>query len=385
MRLAWILPRYGSRVLGGAEAHAQAIIKQLSHRHHFIEVWTTCALSVYDWKNELRDGVDQQDGIIVRRFLMDESAQVNFWVDPLTVGNQYLWIETLPHSSALCEHIRSHGDEFDLLIFMPYSAGTTYHGACIFPRKSIIWTCLHDELQAYLPPTQDLLRSVAGLILNSKAEERFLKEVLGVRTVATAIVGMCFEMVPGDAEAFRRAYPWLPPNLIIYAGRWSSDKNVDVLIQYYTWYQSRRKNKQLGLVLLGDGPLGKFEYPGVFKLGFVDEQMKRNALAACNLLCQPSQAESFSIVLMEAWIQGKPVLVNEHCAVTLEHVRASNGGLYFADYSDFEGAVDYLLSHPEQAKQMGENGRRYVAQEYNVEKVMNRMEEILQQWFRSRR
>jgi glycosyltransferase involved in cell wall biosynthesis len=380
MRLAWVLPRYGSRVLGGAEAHARAIIEQLSRRGHFIEVWTTCALSVYSWENELSEGVEQEGAVTIRRFPIDVGGRINFWADPFTVGNQYLWIETLPHSSALCEHIQSRANEFDLLMFMPYSAGTTYHGARIFPRKSIIWTCLHDELQAYLLPTRDLLQSVAGLILNCRAEQEFLQRVLRIQNQATAIVGMYFEMASGDAAAFRRAYPWLPSNFIIYAGRWESGKNVDVLIQYYLWYQSRRKNEQLGLVLLGDGPLGKFEYPGVFKLGFVDEQTKRNALAACSFLCQPSLAESFSIVLMEAWMQGKPVLVNQHCAVTLEHVRTSNGGLYFADYSDFEGAVDYLLTHPVEAKQMGENGRRYVAREYNVEIVMNRMEEALKQW-----
>jgi glycosyltransferase involved in cell wall biosynthesis len=222
-----------------------------------------------------------------------------------------------------------------------------------------------------------MLASACGLVLNCQAEQDFIEHSLGIRHPNTAVVGMGFEMTPGDATAFRRAFPHLPQQLLVYAGRWESGKNLDVLIQYYLWYQTRRRNEQLGLLLLGEGPLGRHDYPGVYKLGFVDDETKRNAIAASAVLCQPSLAESLSIVLMEAWIQGLPALVNERCAVLLDHVRTSNGGLYFADYSDFEGALDYLLAHPQHARQMGQNGRAYVAREYNIPTVMGRMEKAL--------
>jgi glycosyltransferase involved in cell wall biosynthesis len=377
MRIAWILPRYGPLVLGGAEAHARAVINQLVVRGYTIEVWTTCLRSLSYLRNELPIGIDRVDGVTVRRFPIDTNFQINLWTDPLTPGNQYLWARMSPHSTQLCDHIVRHAAEFDLLLFMPYSAGTTYHGAQLFPRKSVIWTCLHDEVQAYLQPTRDLLAGVCGLVLNCQAEQDFLEHSLGIRHPNTAIVGMGFEMTPGDAAAFRHAFPNLPQQLVTYAGRWELGKNLHVLIQYYRWYQNRRSNEQLGLLLLGEGPLGQHDYPGVYKLGFVDDATKRNAMAASAVLCQPSLAESLSIVLMEAWVQGVPALVNERCAVLLDHVRRSNGGLYFADYSDFEGALDYLLAHPQHAHQMGQNGQAYVAREYNIPTVIGRMEQVL--------
>jgi glycosyltransferase involved in cell wall biosynthesis len=379
MRLAWILPRYGPHVLGGAETHARVIIEQLARRGHTLEVWTTCARDIYTWANELPAGVEDHHGIVVRRFAVDAPRQVNIWTDSLTANSQYMWAEGLPHSPQMEDHIRRHGETFDLLLFMPYSAGTTYHGARLLPRRSVVWTCLHDELHAYLAPTRDLLSRVAGLVLNCEAEQHFIEQQLRIKHPATAVVGMGFDSIAGDAAAARRGFPQLPPRFVVYAGRLEPGKNVDVLIQYYRRYHSRRGN-DLGLVLLGDGPLGRQDHAGLYALGFVDESSKRNLLAASTFLCQPSLTESFSIVLMESWLQARPVLVHEQCAVTLSHARAAAGGLYFADYADFEGAADYFLAHPAEADQMGRNGRNYVERYYSHAVVMDRMETALQRW-----
>ena len=55
-------------------------------------------------------------------------------------------------------------------------------------------------------------------------------------------------------------------------------------------------------------------------------------MAAASLLCQPSHNESFSLVIMESWLCGRPVLVSSQCAVTKDFAKRSNGGLYFKDY-----------------------------------------------------
>jgi glycosyltransferase involved in cell wall biosynthesis len=150
-------------------------------------------------------------------------------------------------------------------------------------------------------------------------------------------------------------------------------------MRYFDEYRSRH-NRQLSLVLIGDGPLAARNRPGVITLGFVDEATKRNALAAAAFLCQPSLNESFAIVLMEAWAQRKPVLIHEHCPVTITHVRKSQGGLYFANYDDFEGAVEYLLTHCSQASEMGENGHEYVRRNYNWQAILDRLERSLSTW-----
>ena len=104
--------------------------------------------------------------------------------------------------------------------------------------------------------------------------------------------------------------------------------------------------------------------PYVDDLGFVDVQDKYDACAAAVLLCQPSKNESFSLVIMESWLCGRPVLVHAGCPVTRNFASESNGGLYFDNYFEFEGTVRYLLDHPAIADQMGKNGGRYVREHF---------------------
>ena len=110
----------------------------------------------------------------------------------------------------------------------------------------------------------------------------------------------------------------------------------------------------------------------ILDLGFVDKQDKYDAYAAAEMLCQPSKNESFSIVIMESWLCKRPVLVHEMCEVTKSFVIQTNGGLYFDSYFEFEGAVNYIVSHPEVALQMGENGCAFVNDNFSWDKIMEK-------------
>jgi glycosyltransferase involved in cell wall biosynthesis len=83
---------------------------------------------------------------------------------------------------------------------------------------------------------------------------------------------------------------------------------------------------------------------------------------------------------MESWLAGRPVLVPEECDVTREHVRRSKGGLYFYSADEFGGALDWLLDNSKMASQMGQNGRRYVLENYTWTAVAQRFERILSRW-----
>ena len=104
----------------------------------------------------------------------------------------------------------------------------------------------------------------------------------------------------------------------------------------------------------------------------VDKQDKYDACAAALTLCQPSVHESFSIVIMESWLCGRPVLVHEACPVTRNFASESNGGLYFGSYFEFEGCTDYLLSHADTASAMGQNGRKYVLENFDWDVIVQK-------------
>ncbi len=263
MRLAYVVPRYGPQILGGAETLARTTAEHLVQHGHYVEVWTTCAQNPYTHVNEYPAGIEQHNGITVRRFPAQIHRQFNPWVEPLTRENQYLWVDSLLHSPQLYDYIADHNDAFDFLVFIPYVAGTTYYGARICPQKSIVWTCVHDEWPAYLAPTRELLSDVAGIILNSQAEKEFLEKTLRIRHPDRMVAGTGVDVVGGDASTFRQAYPHVPEQFFVYAGRLDEGKNVHELLRYYSEYQSRH-DPHPGLVLLGEGPLGEEEHPGVY-------------------------------------------------------------------------------------------------------------------------
>ena len=107
----------------------------------------------------------------------------------------------------------------------------------------------------------------------------------------------------------------------------------------------------------------------VIDLGDVGAQERHDAYAAADLFVQPSLHESFSIVLMEAWLQGTPALVHADCAVTRGFAEASGGGLHFRSFGEFAAALDMLLPDPALRHELGQRGRAFVLANCRWEEV----------------
>jgi glycosyltransferase involved in cell wall biosynthesis len=69
---------------------------------------------------------------------------------------------------------------------------------------------------------------------------------------------------------------------------------------------------------------------------------------------------------------GIPVIVNAHCAATVEHCEDSAGGLSFASYAEFEVVLDLVLGDPRLRGVLGENGRRYVDANFRWPVIIDR-------------
>ena len=158
---------------------------------------------------------------------------------------------------------------------------------------------------------------------------------------------------------------------MLYAGRRETGKNIDLLIDYWRRYK-QRSSRAAKLVLIGPGDIGGQiqAVDGIIDLGFLAVQDKYDAFAAANIFCNPSVHESFSRSLMESWLTGTPAIVHADCAVTREHCQLSNGGLYFRDFEEFAAATDYLLDHKAASERMGQQGRRYVLDNFTWDVVL---------------
>ena len=90
-----------------------------------------------------------------------------------------------------------------------------------------------------------------------------------------------------------------------------------------------------------------------------------------------SRFESLSMVVLESLMMGRPVIVTGQCKVLKGHCVRSNAGLYFNGYGEFEGCVNWLLTHPEEYEVMRENGRRYVKENYCWERILDKFDELI--------
>jgi hypothetical protein len=78
----------------------------------------------------------------------------------------------------------------------------------------------------------------------------------------------------------------------------------------------------------------------------------------------PSYYESLSMVALEAWALGKPVLANGRCDVLKGQCIRSNAGLYYESYEEFVEALYSLESNGPLNSRLGRNGREFFRQHY---------------------
>ena len=84
---------------------------------------------------------------------------------------------------------------------------------------------------------------------------------------------------------------------------------------------------------------------------------------------------------MEAWLAEKPIIVNEKSTVLKGHCEKSNGGLYYSNFDEFEGCVNYLLEHEEERKLMANNGKNYVLKNFGWKKIVEKYSNFINNLF----
>jgi glycosyltransferase involved in cell wall biosynthesis len=381
MRLGFVVPRYGPEIVGGAETLARAFAEHLPRERFEVEVLTTCALDHHSWTNVLPAGDCEIDGVRVRRFPVSPRDVARFLEVQgrisagLRVGveEELAWAAGSVNSAELYRCLREEHRAYDALVFLPYLFGTTLLGTQIDPGRSLLVPCLHDEPFAYTRVVRRLFRSVRGFLFNSVPERALAERLFGVGAGAP-VVGVGFETRapdPAAAAAFRRR-SGLDGDYLLYFGRKEGGKNLPLLLDCYR--ACRGAGDGLGLVVAGDGRIDGEPIPGLVDLPRLDEDEKRAACAGALAVCQPSTNESFSIVLMEAWLAGRPALVHGACAVTRFHAREAGGGLWFESPREFAAEVDWLRTHRDEAAAIGRQGHDYVVANYGWDRVLARFE-----------
>ena len=349
--LGFVIPWYGDNIGGGAESLCRSLVKLLKASDHEVEVLTTCVREFRsDWNIDHHPpGVSIEGGVQVRRFpvrvrdteAFDAANRRLLDGQSLSPEQEELFFWNSINSPALYDYIEKHCRKY-LYFFIPYMFGTTCYGSMLCPERSILIPCLHNESYAYLEPVQRMFRGVRDIIFLSPEEEALARRLYGIRGNVGQLIGAPIDCSwTANAERFLNKYG--VSRFLLYAGRIDTGKKADLLIEYFHKYVTNHST-DLELVFIGGGTP---EVPGALSgrvraLGYLDLQDKYDCFAASLALCVPSVMESFSIVMMESWLAGRPVIVNAHCAATTDLCKRANGGLYFDDYQEFNEIVGYL-------------------------------------------
>jgi glycosyltransferase involved in cell wall biosynthesis len=420
MKVAFIVQRYGAEILGGSEYHCRLIAERLAPRHQ-VEVLTTCAADYITWKNEYPEGTDRVRGVTVRRFANARTRDIQAfnryseWIFNNAHGreDEVEWLRQQgPWCPALIEYLEKNQHQYDVLIFFTYLYAPTVLGARIAPHKTILVPTAHDEPAIHLDIYKELFSLPAGMAYNTDVERRFLTTHFSIRAVEEETVGCGVDLpqshphareVPapdrtasandeGEDDAppddsspayrphlahrgaiFRRRHRLHGP-FVLYGGRIDPGKGCEELIEYFSTYV--KENGDASLVLMGVKLMPLPEEPFIRFAGRLSDQERLQALEAATVVVVPSPYESLSLLALESFAVGTPVLANARSEVLVDHCHRSNAGLYYADRDEFTECLKLLVADHRLRAAMGRNGRHYVRQNYRWDVILAKYERM---------
>jgi len=389
MRLLYVTQRYGREVAGGAELHCRQFASRLAARGHHVEVLTTCARDYVTWADEYPPGTEDIDGVAVHRLPTASprdwrlfgplNARVTLGEKPVALHVQDEWMRFQgPDVPGLAPWLDGHGPAFDAVVFFTYLYNTTYTGLARVAGRvpSVLHPTAHDEPTLRLSVFDAVFHRPDAFAFSTE-EERALVEGRFRVARPSSVVGIGFDLdMAGDGDSFRRSHGLGDDPYLVVVGRVDPAKGSTELFDFFVTYKQRNPGP-LRLVVVGEPVDRPPPHPDVVVTGFVDDDVKRGAVDGALALVQPSYFESFSMVLAEAWAQGRPALVQGRCAVLEGHARRSGGAVAYRGYAEFEAAVDLVASEPTLAASLGGAGRRYVAANFAWDEVLERYERLL--------
>lgn len=384
-KIAFVVPRYGLEVNGGAELYCRQLAGKMKKTYD-VEIFTTCAVDNVTWKNEYRAGTGMVDGITVQRFpttrTRDITAFNHFSEYVLQIRDhsdkdEGKWIlDQGPVCPELLKTLWARRSEFRSVIFIGYLYYPEVKGLLMGFENPLFIPTAHDEAAIYLRCYEKTFAAAKGLIYLTREERDFAeKRFPFLKDKPAVVTGAGVELPNGKA-------PPLPEELrgadyVVYAGRIDKGKGCGELFDFFRRYKKERGG-ELKLALMGKPVMEVPQAEDIVDLGFVSEEMKFAVMAQAKALVLFSQFESLSMVVLESMAVGRPVLVNGKCLVLKGHCVRSNAGLWFENYPEFAATLDWLLTHPAEYAVMGENGKRYVAENYQWDKIVARIQGLIE-------
>lgn len=397
----------------GSERWLLAIARRLAADGHRVTVATTDGLRddfALNPHTPRVDAADQLDGIHIRRFAVSHlpgspstylavrygllPALAALPVQPARLHALSRWTPRVP---GLYDWLGRSRESFDLVLCANIVTDGIVDAAASAARRwgarfaLVPFTHLGAGLQPgddmvgrqyTLRHQRDLARRADRLLVMTEAERAFYL-AHGVRPAAVHVVGAGVDheaFLPGNADRSRRALGVSGP-IVTYLAPLHPHKGILQVADA----MERAWARGSGLTLVAAGtsyPRGQSRLDrlkalrpqSVRVLGRLEEAEKRDLLAAADVLAMPSRTDSFGIVFLEAWAQGRPVVGSTAWGMRDVIDEGSDGFLVpFGDGPALAEVLVRLSQDPGLCDRLGEQGSRKVRSHYLWDHVYERV------------
>lgn len=378
-KIVFVVQRYGEDVNGGAELHCRQLVERVQGKAD-LTVLTSCAKDHFSWRNEYEEGESNLNGVRVLRFPVDferdaaefEELSRRAFADKgdLDLGSEWMRAQG-PYSTALIDYVEQNSAEFDAIVFFTYLyAGTFFGMQKVHGSKVFLIPTAHDEEPIYLDIFKEVFERPDGVIFNSLEEKGFVEGRFG--DLPSIVTGAGVDFPDGydpDIDGFLKKYG--VSDYLLYIGRIEEGKGCGDLFENFLKYKKEYPS-DLKLVLIGKENMEIPDSKDIVSLGFLSDSDKFDSIYGSKFVVIPSRYESLSLILLEAFKCGKPVLVNGKSDVLKAHCLRSNGGLFYSDYFEFLESMNFLMNNQNLLMDLGENGRNYVEENYNWDDIVEK-------------
>ena len=388
-----------------------------------------------------REASPSDDSRTPTRATSRPSTRYSDWIFnyPHTRDDEMEWLRRQgPWCPPLLEYLERNHRSYDVLVFFTYLYAPTVLGLKVSPQRSILVPTAHDEPAIRLGIYREMFALPAAIAYNTETERRFLKGEFGTAARAEETVGCGVDLPPtaplvipdrpsqggrpgregrgqdrgrrGEApqargavveapaetdpddtddetglntprfrsgrrgERFRRRHK-LYGNVALFGGRIDPGKGCEELFEYFTAY--REQGGDASLALMGIKLMAIPEVPYVRFAGQLSDEERVDALESATVIVVPSPFESLSLLALESFAVGTPVLANGRSDVLVDHCRLSNAGLYYENRDEFVEAMSLLMTDARLRALMGRNGRDYVQQHYRWEVILAKYDRLI--------
>jgi glycosyltransferase involved in cell wall biosynthesis len=401
MNVLFLIHRYPPAV-GGSERLIQALARMLVGDGHQATIYTSDVLDMEGFwqrgQKRLDTGLTEDEGVQIRRFParvlpLHGAASGVLGLFPwapvgLTMAPPGLVVP------GLWRAVRQGGD-WDLVHASAYPS-LMYLGSVAARRSKaglVLMPCTHPGVEGqqaqrhyFLSRRLVQVYGQAGAVIALTDSERRLLVQAGIPSERVYVSGVGIdpeEAAGAHGKRFRHEFNLADDAPIVtFVGHKTPGKGALYLLD--AGQALLAKWPDLILALVG-APTAEFTrryeaLPGRVRSRVLNlrlsEQGKHDLLAASSVLVLPSRDDSFGIVLLEAWLHGKPV-IGARAGGIPDVVEEGKTGLLvpYGDPTALVEAIGWILDNPEEATRMGRLGRQLTLEQWTWKAVYCRVKE----------